>query len=368
MTGKHLDLPEQKVCEFYYDGKSSREIGKIYNCSASSIDRLLKKHNVTKRVNGDDKRINLPSKVICDLYRDGKTLTEISQIYGTSRVPITRILKNNHVEIRIGGNKDIDLLNLPTDDICNHYLDGMSVRDISILYGCSERPIKRRLINSGINIRSLSESHKIRIDTNIKNDITNKYNNGITIQKLTSIYGMCHKTIREILSDADIIIRSKHESKKLDLPMNIIKQMYEDDQYYPREIGELYNVSGRTIIIRLREIGVEIRPLNQQKIVDDNPEARKRASARMQGQNYDKGEWTGYANKERPYLIPISACIQLNPKFKGCNRHHIMSGVIINIPGDLHMSIRHMMPHDNREGKNMKEINELAYNYLIGNI
>lgn len=93
---------------------------------------------------------------------------------------------------------------------------------------------------------------------------------------------------------------------------------------------------------------------------------REKISAGMQGQDYDAGEWGGFTDKDRPHLVPVSQCIHLNSTFKGCNQHHIMTGVIINIPCDLHRKIWHQMPNDNKKGKNIKEINKLAFEYLLG--
>lgn len=72
--------------------------------------------------------------------------------------------------------------------------------------------------------------------------------------------------------------------------------------------------------------------------------------------------------EDRPYLISPSQCVHLNPWFEGCNQHHITTGVIINIPVDLHKSVWHQMPHDKQREKNMKEINELAFKYLLGTL
>lgn len=99
----------------------------------------------------------------------------------------------------------------------------------------------------------------------------------------------------------------------------------------------------------------------------DDPITHERLSAAQQGQNYPD-EWSGFARGNQLHLIPISQCIHLNTEFEGCARHHIMSGVIINIPGDLHRRMWHRMPNGDREGKNMKEINKLAFKYLLGRL
>ena len=100
----------------------------------------------------------------------------------------------------------------------------------------------------------------------------------------------------------------------------------------------------------------------------EDPKSRERHSAALQGQDYDAGEWTGWTNKTRPHLILQVKCIHLNPKFEGCHQHHIMSGVIINIPIDLHRSIIHRIPNGKRKGRNMDIINKLAIQFLKGEI
>ena len=72
--------------------------------------------------------------------------------------------------------------------------------------------------------------------------------------------------------------------------------------------------------------------------------------------------WKGGFDKKRSWLLPKDKCIKLNNKIIGFDAHHIMSGVIIYLPYNLHRSIRHEM----KTSKNMNEINELAYNYLRG--
>ena len=96
-------------------------------------------------------------------------------------------------------------------------------------------------------------------------------------------------------------------------------------------------------------------------LFNNDPTRAERVSALQQNEDYDAGEWRGWSDKRRLYLIPANRCIHLNPRFEGSVRHHIMSGVIINIPIDLHRSIWHSI----KTGRNIKEINKLAFQFLI---
>lgn len=94
----------------------------------------------------------------------------------------------------------------------------------------------------------------------------------------------------------------------------------------------------------------------------NNPEARERASAISQGQDYDTGEWTGYSDKSRQYIVPIASCIQLNDRFEGSHGHHITKSIVAFMPGELHKHVKHNL----RTGYNMGEMNVLALQFING--
>ena len=71
--------------------------------------------------------------------------------------------------------------------------------------------------------------------------------------------------------------------------------------------------------------------------------------------------WKGGIANDHSHLLTEQACIKLNNRFEGSHFHHIMRGVGIYLPKDLHQSIW----HDLKNNKNMIEINELTLNYLI---
>ena len=75
-----------------------------------------------------------------------------------------------------------------------------------------------------------------------------------------------------------------------------------------------------------------------------------------------------YKYNIRSHLVPVNKCIQLNKRFNGSHGHHIMSGVVIFIPKNLHNLINHRFPKSNQNELNMKEINALALQYLCGKL
>lgn len=182
--------------------------------------------------------------------------------------------------------------------------------------------------------------------------------------EISKIYMVGKTTIRRWLLKYHIPIRSykeAHNTKKYyKKASKIQKKRFENPKAYEK-----------TRLATIKRFEDILEHEKQSEILRkryEDPIAHERSSAAQQGQDYDNGEWTGFTNKGRPHLVSINQCIHLNSKFKGCEQHHIMTGVIINIPVDLHKQIWHRFPRDNREGKNMKEINKLAFKYLLGRL
>lgn len=101
---------------------------------------------------------------------------------------------------------------------------------------------------------------------------------------------------------------------------------------------------------------------NMPHSIRGSEEHRIRMSCAKQGIN--RNEWDGFLKKvnyERDHILSESKCTKLNERFSGSEMHHIMTGVVIYIPYELHRSISHNIKNQ----KNMKEINKLAFKYLI---
>lgn len=94
---------------------------------------------------------------------------------------------------------------------------------------------------------------------------------------------------------------------------------------------------------------------------EDHPEVREKASAREQGIPYK--DWNGFIDN-RSHVTRISQCLQLNDRFPGSHGHHIIKSIIIFIPKELHLHIRHNL----KTGENMNEINILALQYIKGEL
>lgn len=103
--------PIKKIVRMYKeDGMSTTKIGKTLGIKGCTIVNILHRSGVElvnntqfKKGQTPKNKIYLPEKEICLLYKKGYSIVKISKKYRVSTRPITRILKDNDVEIRKPG-------------------------------------------------------------------------------------------------------------------------------------------------------------------------------------------------------------------------------------------------------------------------
>lgn len=88
-------------------------------------------------------------------------------------------------------------------------------------------------------------------------------------------------------------------------------------------------------------------------------EVRERMSAIKQGISY--GDWEDFYHAD---WRNWQNTLLLNDPFPGCHRHHITETLAICIPAELHNHIRHVL----KTGKNMGEMNILAFQFMNGGL
>lgn len=90
-------LPHEVICRKYCEGMSSPEIANEYDCDPTTIRHILKKNNVTIRPTGHHNELYLPKKKICKEYCEGKNIPALAKQYDCSNSTIHRILQQNTI-------------------------------------------------------------------------------------------------------------------------------------------------------------------------------------------------------------------------------------------------------------------------------
>lgn len=175
---KKLDLPDDKICAAYLNGINTVTLADKYNCSVPPILGILRDNGVEirnysdaqiGRQAGEDnpRYMDIPIEDIREKYLTGMGSNEIAKEYTCSGPTIIRKLRENGVEIRsnhearIGRDTGEDswfYKDLPVENICEDYLNGLSTVKIAKKYNSTDRTISSRLRDNGIKIRSISQA------------------------------------------------------------------------------------------------------------------------------------------------------------------------------------------------------------------
>lgn len=201
-------------------------------------------------------------------------------------------------------------LNLPMDEICKKYLNGVGSIELATEYNCGRQTILNRLHDSGITIRSYSDARKGLVMgkdnpmyINLPEvEICEKYEKGINSDKLATEYDCDVGVILNRLRKNNIEIRASGEPYKI-LPEAEICEKYLNGMS-SCELASEYNCSDILILRRLRMNNIEIRSIFEARSL---LEYRQHMSAKQQGIPYD--EWEDYTSNS-------SYCPLFNVRFK----------------------------------------------------
>lgn len=93
--------PEEirKIVTAYQSGKASYELGIEFNCSKTTIVKLLKQQGITIRKSGRA-RAKVDSKKVIKMYREMHTIKEIAKSLNVDTQVISRCLKGNGIKLR----------------------------------------------------------------------------------------------------------------------------------------------------------------------------------------------------------------------------------------------------------------------------
>lgn len=202
-------LPTYKICKKYKDGISTNKLAKEYDCAVNTINKLLRNNYIIIRTKN---RLDLPINEICTKYLKNISTNKLAREYGCSQNSINKILRNNNIIIRSTGKV---LIELPTEEICKKYLNGINTYALAREYNCGVNTINKRLCDNGIKIRSHSEILTLNLPTE---EICKKYLNGMSTYALAEEYGCSKYPIIVRLYDSGIDVskeRSKHHSATL---------------------------------------------------------------------------------------------------------------------------------------------------------
>lgn len=249
---------EKEVCDMYKNGMSMTRIAQYFSCEGKVIKQILKQNNIEKRSKSEEQFIDRPyiwehQKEICDMYKQGKTQREIADYFLCGINIIRRVLYDNNIKIDKKSKKS-DVWNYQKE-ICNMYKQGKTITEVAQYYSCSHSTIKRILKHNNIkkNVYHKSDAW------NYEKEICKIYQTtNLSTNDLGKKFECTTSTICDILTKNNIKIQKRYKSKKSkawDFASDICK-IYQTTNVSTYDLGEKFKCSNKTIerILRANNI------------------------------------------------------------------------------------------------------------------
>lgn len=250
-----LDVPKDKLEELINLKLDHTEIEKRLNISQTTLYRYLKKYNLSiiadiDRSQYDDSK----DEIICQLYLDGFSTTEIGNELGISHKTVCSHLEHCGISRRTLSESQWNRNNKTIPDEFKSYEkmydlyinQHLSKKDLGLLFDCDPCVIDRILIELGIPVRTNSES-KVGL---LSGDKHWNWKGGLTSlsRRLREFFGT-NLTVKILERDnyKCRICGSKHNLQVhhiIQFKDILTRILNENPQYYlPDNINELYDIA-----------------------------------------------------------------------------------------------------------------------------
>ncbi len=153
----------------------------------------------------------------------------------------------------------------------------ISCPKIAKIYRCNKNTIQQRLQEYGIKRRTRSEANKVRHNLNIpKKELKRLYvEQEKSSNDIARIYSCSPSTVRRLLRECGLKVRTKSEARRLlfniHIPKKELKNLYLGKKLSSPKIARNHKCSPGFIRNRLREYKIPIRPLQEALPLSNRP-------------------------------------------------------------------------------------------------
>lgn len=154
-----LEIAKDELLRYINEGLTTSQIAERYNCDSCTIFRYYMRYNIKKRnpdtyIQYDDTN----DKEMIKLYNSGKSTIEIAKLFNTSATTVRTHLIHNNIELRSASERmwNYHKKEIPKDfddykKLYNLYIEnGISKSELARRYKCSLQVINKVLSNHNI--------------------------------------------------------------------------------------------------------------------------------------------------------------------------------------------------------------------------
>jgi len=219
MLGKKVSKNEQtQILKLYKDGVSVRKIGNMLELTHKTVSKYLKNNGIEiKQRNGGIVPINPRKlfwatiedrdKMICNMYKDGKSSIYIHRAIGVSKRTVLKVLKQNSIKIR--PQKPIEI---NANEIKKLKSEGLSLAEISAIIGVSDLTMTKKLKDTDI---KFVPGDTMRSFAGRESEVIKMYRAGYSTYDIAEICGITNPdSIAKYLKQHNVL-RSREEVREL---------------------------------------------------------------------------------------------------------------------------------------------------------
>lgn len=265
---RRVKIPIEDLVKEWKDGSSTRELGKKYNTSSSSIaDRLREYARKTGQKLERDTKIIIPMEDVIEELKKGKFYREIAKKYGVSEDLLYQRRKLYEQEVgktieeilSSDGNFEVNKKRryVPVEDMVKDWESGMKLLELAEKYNVSRETVINRLKEYQYKTGKQIIKTKRRKDIPLNHIITD-WKAGMTLEKLEQKYNIGRDTISERMREFEVESGQKLErdfferTPKIDLPVEEIVVEWKNGAIL-EELAQKYGVTRNTIRRRLED-------------------------------------------------------------------------------------------------------------------
>lgn len=242
------DEQEQAIISSYQSGKSLDAVATEFDCHSVSIAKVLEQHKIPRQ---DYRIINFSDSDIekmITLYSGGKTTYELGEMFNCDPGVISRHLSKNGIELR-AGQFEKQVTKEDETKAIELYQSGMSCKDVGKHIGFSDTAVLSILKRHNIerrDTRNFTDSEEA--------EVAKLYQYGFSARKIASAYGLNHHTsITSALERCNIILRTNEEISRI-YTLNQYAFDKIDNEHAAYWLGFIYAdgcVSKKSLIVKL---------------------------------------------------------------------------------------------------------------------
>lgn len=195
----------------YKAGEGSTTIAKSYNCNDSQIVSILNEHNVPLRKTQIIVRLFPYYESILRRYKTGESMPQIAKDFDVCWQTIKRILVRQGEKIRSMEETKRVISSEDRDKVCNLYREGKSYSEIAREFNCSVCAVVRVLKLGNVKPRSISESRwpNNGIPAELEIEVCERYKAGEPTRNLVRDYQVEQSSIFRLLKRKGYEVRSQ---------------------------------------------------------------------------------------------------------------------------------------------------------------